>query len=61
MATCLYFTAMEVSEILGVSRAKAYKIVRALNEELKAAGYVTVSGKVPKKYFSEKFYGFVPA
>lgn len=35
----------------------AYKIIRGLNEELKEKGYRTICGKVPTKYFEEKFYG----
>lgn len=55
--TCLYYTAQEVMEILGVSRAKAYKVVRELNEELAAKGYIVTSGKVPKKFLAERLYG----
>lgn len=32
-----------------------------LNEELKAKGYRTICGKVPTKYFEEKFYGLTVA
>ncbi len=52
-----YLTAAQVMEILGVSRATAYKIVRELNEELQANGYRIIAGKIPKKYFEEKYYG----
>lgn len=52
----MYITAEEAAEILGVSRGYAYKIIRGLNNELKEKGY-RVSGKVPTKYFEEKFYG----
>ncbi len=53
-----YITAKEVSEVLGVSVGKAYKIIHSLNEELKANGYITVSGKCSMKYFQQKVYGF---
>lgn len=55
--TCVYYTAQEVMEILGVSRAKAYKVVRELNEELAAKGYIVTTGKVPKKFLAERLYG----
>lgn len=55
----IYFTAMEVASMLGVSRGKAYKIVKGMNEELAKKGYIVVAGKVPKKYFSERYYGGV--
>lgn len=32
-----------------------------LNEALKAKGYRTICGKVPAKYFEEKFYGLTVA
>jgi len=48
----------DVAQELGVSKSYAYKIVRQLNAELKEMGYMTVSGKVSKKYFLEKLcYG----
>lgn len=54
---CFYYTAKEVMELLGVSRAKAYKIVKELNEELAKQGYIVTAGKIPKKYLAEKCYG----
>ena len=48
MQNTLYFTAKEVQEMLGVSRAKAYKILKELNAELEAKGYIVVSGKIAK-------------
>ena len=53
----MYITADEAAEILGVSKGYAYKIIRGLNSELKEKGYRVISGKVPTKYFEEKFYG----
>lgn len=55
----MYITADEVAELLGVSRGYAYKVIRGLNDELKAKGFRVISGKVPIKYFQEKFYGMV--
>ena len=45
----------EVAEELGVSISYAYKIVQQLNAELKSKGYLTISGRVNRKYFLEKF------
>ena len=53
-----FITAGEVAETLGVSRSKAYQIVRGMNRELKAQGYLTIAGKCPSEYFKQKFYGF---
>lgn len=54
----MYVTAVEVASILGISEGHAYKIIRMLNEELKTAGYLTIEGKVPVKYFEKRWYGF---
>ena len=41
-----------------MSKSYAYKIVQKLNAELKNKGYLTVSGRVNRKFFLEKFcYG----
>lgn len=52
-----YVTAKEVSETLGVSLTKGYAIIRELNAELKAKGFITVAGKVSRVFFEEKWYG----
>lgn len=52
-----FYTAKEVAEILGVSSAKAYKVIKSLNDDLSAKGYITIAGKVPIAYFNEKCYG----
>ena len=45
----------DVAQELGVSKSYAYKIVQKLNAELKAKGYLTISGRVNRKFFMEKF------
>ena len=44
----------DVASELGVSKSYAYKIVKRLNDELKEMGYLTISGRISKKYFMEK-------
>ncbi len=44
----------EVAAEPGVSKSYAYKIVQRLNAELKAKGYLTISGRVSRQYFLEK-------
>lgn len=44
----------DVARELSVSKSYAYKIVRKLNAELKELGYITVAGRVSRKYFLEK-------
>lgn len=53
----MFLHAKDVQEILGVSRNYAYVIIRELNEELAEQGYRVVAGRVPAKFFKEKFYG----
>ncbi len=54
----VFYSAQEVAEILGVSRTKAYKIVKELNIELREKGYIIIAGKVPKRYFEQRCYAF---
>ena len=53
----LFVTAGEVAQDLGVSKPFAYKLVRQMNEELEAKGFMTIAGRVSRKYYEEKFYG----
>ncbi|MFI3254502.1 MAG: ICEBs1 excisionase [Eubacteriales bacterium] len=53
-----YMTAQDVSTAMGISRSKAYQIIKSLNEELKEMGYITVAGKCPIQFFKKKYYGF---
>ena len=53
----MYVTAEEAAEMLGVSTGYAYKIIRQLNDELRAKGFITVAGRVSRQYFSERIYG----
>lgn len=41
----------EVAQELGISKSYAYKIVQKLNAELKEKGFMTISGRVNKRYF----------
>jgi len=49
-----FVRADEIAEELSVSVPYAYKIIRILNAELREMGYMTVAGRVSKKYFMEK-------
>ena len=56
-----FLTAADVSEYMGVSMPMAYKIIRKLNDELRAQGYLTVSGRINRRYFEIKVNGFTQA
>lgn len=54
----IYITASELAEMLGVSVGHAYKIIRKLNQELEKNGFLVIAGKVPRRYFEKRWYGF---
>ena len=48
----------DVAKELGISKSYAYKIVQKLNAELREKRYLTMSGRVNRRYFMEKLcYG----
>ena len=47
----------DVANELSVSKPYAYKLIQKLNDELKRKNYITISGRVSKKYFQERIYG----
>lgn len=53
-------TADEIANELGVSKGKAYKVIRELNSELDQMGYIVISGKIPRPYWEKKFFGYHP-
>lgn len=54
MAECLFIKADEVTRMLGVSQSEAYRIIKKLNEEMAAKGYIVVNGRVNRKYLEEQ-------
>ena len=52
-----FIRAEEVAAELDVSKPYAYKLIRQLNEELKAKGFLTISGRINREYFNERLYG----
>lgn len=51
-----YIQVDEVMTRMRVSQSKAYGIMKGLNKELKEKGYLTVAGRVPRRYFEERTY-----
>lgn len=49
--------AKDIAEMCQISESKAYAIIKQLNDELKAKGFLTFRGRVSKAYFMEKMYG----
>ena len=56
MAKKMFMRVDEVAEELGVSVPYAYKLIRTMNEELRKTGCITISGRIDRKFFHEKFY-----
>lgn len=46
----------EVRMLFGCSRAKAYRIIKNLNDELEEDGYFVVPGKVLRSYLFERHF-----
>ena len=52
-----FIRADEVAKELAVSKPYAYKLIRKLNDELKAQGMITIAGRINRQYFNERLYG----
>ena len=46
----------EVAEELEVSIPYAYKLIKKLNDELEAKGFITIAGRVSREYFNQRLY-----
>lgn len=53
----MYLSAKEVANILGMSKSYAYTVIKKMNAELEKRDCITIPGKIPTKYFEEKFFG----
>ena len=53
----LFVRAEEVASEVCISKPYAFKLVGEMNEELKQKGFITIPGRVSRRYFEEKFYG----
>ena len=56
-----FLTADDVAEYMGISVSMAYKVIRKLNDEMKKQGFITISGKVNRRFFEMKINGFLVA
>jgi hypothetical protein len=52
-----FIRADDVAQELSVSKPYAYKLIRKLNDELKAQGFITIAGRANRQYFYERLYG----
>jgi len=57
MKDTMFVRADEIAKDLEVSRTQAYRIIREMNAELREKGFMTVSGRVSRQFYEERFYG----
>lgn len=57
MQDITFMDANEIVEVTGMSEGYAYKLIKQLNQELEQQGFITIRGRVSKKYFEERIYG----
>lgn len=56
MENKMFVRAAEVAADYGISEGMAYRIIRRLNSELEEKGYITVAGRVSRRYYEERTY-----
>ena len=49
-----FLTVTEVAQLLHISKSHAYKVIHRLNQELKAQGVLTISGRINRNYLLER-------
>lgn len=49
-----FLTAHDVAEYMSISVPTAYKVIKRLNNELNSKGFITVAGRVNRKFFESK-------
>jgi len=57
MKDTMFVRVDEIAEALEVSKPTAYRLIKEMNSELKAKGFMTVAGRVSRQYYEERFYG----
>lgn len=55
MADNAFMRVEDVAQEFGVSVSYAYRIIQKLNAEMREKGYLTISGRINRKYFMERF------
>ena len=56
MKQSVFMDAAEVMEVLGISSSSAYNVISVLNEEMDKEGFLTLRGRVNRRYFEDRFY-----
>lgn len=56
MSKSIFMRVDEAAEMLGVSEAYAYKLIRQLNKKLEITGCITISRIIARNFFMNQFY-----
>ncbi len=52
----MFLSAEEVAGIMDISTAYAYKVIQRMNKELSKKGFITMQGRIDRKFFFDQFY-----
>ena len=53
----VFMSAEEVAEAMNISKAYAYKVIQRMNKKLEQKGFLTMQGRIDRKFFCDQFYG----
>lgn len=53
----LFLSVEDVADVMSISVSHAYKVIQRMNRELKKKGFITIQGRIDRKYFFDQFYG----
>lgn len=53
----VFISAEEVAEVMDISKSYAYKVIARMNRELGKKGFLTMQGRIDRKFFYDHFYG----
>ena len=56
MNKSVFMDMQEVKEVMGLSERGAYHLIQKLNEDMQAAGFLAVRGRVNRRYFEDRLY-----
>ena len=56
MDRSVFMDMQEVKEVMGLSERGAYRLIQKLNEDMQAAGFLAVRGRVNRRYFEDRLY-----
>lgn len=52
-----FYKAKDLAELLDISESKSYQLIRRMNEELEAKGFIVCRGRVSVAYVQERLFG----